>query len=627
KTYFNKIYTLVFLFLFTVVSLSSFFGNFIIQGIEERDGVNSLIYNYGNLGYGLYLLTCFSVGFVFILRKYKRATGFFKLQLVYVFFGVLISLVIGFVNNFVLTYLGDFRYNWVGPVSTLVMVACIAYAIIRYRLMGIRLILSRIYVYSLVGVYTYIVYFVVMYVGDNFLGGLYDVRFLLLSIFCSFAYAIGLIPLLNKVQASSDVLFYRGYNPQRIFKDLGLRLSSVIELKSVLNILAGEFKKILAVDEINVLLFKNTKNKITCLPVFGELKSKKNLFKEQTIDFLANSQKILTVDELKEAGNIVLAKELVKRNIEIVAPLIVRSKVVGVILLGEKISQDAYTQEDFDFLEVISSQAAVAIDNARLYKEVADYNKNLEKKVAAQTKDINNKQEKLQRLLNMRSEFLDITSHQLRTPVSVIKGVISMLDEGSVPKNKVKEFMKMAFDKSLKLEQIVDEILRASEMDSEKFVLNLSPVDIIPLVKEIYEEKVPIARKNGIDLQLILPKVQTIKVMSDLKYIKHVIINLVNNALQYAPKGKISVIVKQLSGKMILDVEDNGIGIPKSDIPKLYTKFSRANNAKETFVDGSGLGLYIIKQIIAAHKGASVKILKTEVGKGTTMRVSLPLLK
>lgn len=615
------------------------FSDLFITDVIIRDNFEHVII-FSNYYYYIYpslISIAFLWGYINLLVKRSRNKGIVKYQLTLVFLGAFLSSSFGMFTNLILPSFGVFTYNWLAQILALIMAGCIAYAIIRYRFMDIRLIISRLYIYTLIGVFTYVFYFIFAMVSEYFMGGVMNVRSWTLGGVFAFIYAIVFIPLLNRVQESSDVLFYRGYNPQRIFKDLALRLSSVIQLDQVLKILSFEFKKVLETEDLNVILFNIRERKVgkkmgldvKCLPVFGRLEKlkKKKDIKMMLCETLVKSKKMIIRDELDDKKDKDLIKELVKYKIEIATPLITRSKTRGMILLGDKISKSSYSKEDIDFLEVIGSQAAVAIENARLYKEVGDFSKNLQRKVGLQTKDIKNKQEKLQKLLSMRSEFLDITSHQLRTPVSVIKGVLSMLDEGSVPKSKVKEFMNMAFNKSLKLEQIVDEILRASEMDSERFKLELSPVDIVPLVSEIYAEKKFIAKKNNVELILNLPIAKELMVMSDLKYIKHVIINLVNNSLQYTPKGSITINLRKTGGNAIIEVIDTGIGIPKKDISKLYKKFSRANNAKETFTDGSGLGLYIIRQIIEAHRGASVKIKNTKINKGTAMEVILPLIK
>ena len=613
------------------------FSDFLIQGVLINQNQEHVIVfaSYYKYIYPPLVSLAFLWGYINLLRKRNNSKGITRYQITLVFLGAFLSSSFGMITNLILPSLGVFAYNWVGQILALIMAGCIAYAIIRYRFMDIRLIASRIYIYTLIGSFTYTVYYIFAMISVNYLGGVMDLRSIVFGGLIAFSYAIVFIPLLNKIQESSDVLFYRGYNPQRIFKDLGLRLSSVIDLEQLFKILDLELKKILGAEDINVFLFKavgqKKKSKLNadtvCSSAYGVLKTRKSLNNYITSDVFTKNKKVIVRDELNYAENKKEARKLEKYKIEIVSPLIIRSKVIGVILLGQKKSQGSYTREDIEFLEVISAQAAVAVENALLYGEVARFNKNLRRKVEMQTRDIKEKQEKLQRLLNMRSEFLDITSHQLRTPVSVIKGVLSMLEEDSVPKARVKEFIGMAFNKSLKLEQIVDEILRASEMDSDNFELSLSAVNIVPLINEIYNEKLFIAKKNGITLKLELPDIEVMKVMSDLKYIKHVIINLVNNALQYTPKGSVVIRLKGLRGRVIIEVEDTGIGIPKKDVPKLYKKFSRADNAKETFTDGSGLGLYIIKKIIEAHKGASIKIKKTQIGKGTTMVVSLPVVK
>jgi signal transduction histidine kinase len=201
-----------------------------------------------------------------------------------------------------------------------------------------------------------------------------------------------------------------------------------------------------------------------------------------------------------------------------------------------------------------------------------------------------------------------------------------MLGEGSVPEDKKQQFLNSALAKSYKLEEVVDEILRASEMDSDKFEIDLRVVDLADILEQIYIDKKVLADEKGVELKFNLPKSMP-KILSDERYIKHAIRNLINNSLQYTKKGSIILSINLKKDLLEIVVSDTGIGIPKKDLPKLFKKFSRAKNAVDAYTDGSGLGLFIIKKIMDAHPGGQVHIKETTINKGTTISLVLPVAK
>ena len=553
-------------------------------------------------------------------RYYHRFTSTTRSQIKYIMVAGLIGFV-GGATNFFPQLLHIYP---IGNYFVISYVALVAYAIVKYRLMGIRLIASRVYVYALIAIFSYAYFYLVVLVDDNALDGVYGQKALFFAPFFSLVFAILFIPLFKQIQKSSDIIFYSGYNPRKIIKNLGLQLSSVINLDELLTILEFEFKKILATENIEVyLLHKKEKDVCSFSPI--KLPGAKDVIIEGIVcDEIMKSKAIIVRDEADKMGRKKLAKELDKLHSKVVAPLTLRSEVIGVILLDKKITDEAYSQEDIEFLEIISAQAAVAIENARLYKQVDEFNKTLQQKVDEQTRDIKDKTERLRRLIEMRSDFLDITSHQLRTPVSVIKGVLSMLDEGSIPEAKKQEFIRGALVKSIKLSEIINDILRASEMDSDKLQVKIKPTNLNELLAKIKEDKIKVAEMKKLKLEFVLPKKPLPPVLSDERYLEQVLINLINNSLQYTPKGTITVSAEVKKNVVIVRIKDTGIGIAPDELHKLFQKFGRAGNAVASYTDGSGLGLYIIKQIVGAHRGAKIELEHTELGKGTTFALTLP---
>lgn len=274
--------------------------------------------------------------------------------------------------------------------------------------------------------------------------------------------------------------------------------------------------------------------------------------------------------------------------------------------------------------------------------KLKDLTNNLEEKVEEQTHDIKAKNTELERMLKIQSEFLDITSHQLRTPVSVIKGVSSIMIEPNfekLPKEKQKQFIQGISEKSAKLESIIRDILTASELDTKKFsVKHNSPlIHLEDVVEQAVKGSSFEAEQRKIDLVFNKPIKPLSRIKGEARFLEQAFANLINNALKYTPslvqvkearsqrdaQGLVEVTVNETKDDIVVKVKDNGIGIPKEDLNGLFTKFVRAANASNMYTDGSGLGLYIVKEIVDGHNG---KVwVESEVGKGSEFYISLPV--
>jgi signal transduction histidine kinase len=269
----------------------------------------------------------------------------------------------------------------------------------------------------------------------------------------------------------------------------------------------------------------------------------------------------------------------------------------------------------------------------------------LEEKVKAQTHNLEEKNQNLVKLLIMRSEFLDLASHQLRTPVSVIKNIIEMMDEGDfdkLSKEERKRHIHNAFEKSIKLEQIINDILVTSELDTVGFKVDASNAQEIRLEDLVDKAVADInfeAEQRKIALDWKRPKAPLPPIIGNDHYLYHAVFNLIDNAVKYTPSlgqtkesrgkrslaGQVKIGLEMQGEELVFSVQDNGIGIPRGEVTDMFKKFSRASNARDMYTDGSGLGLFIVKEIVEGH-GGRVGV-ESELGKGSTFRIFLPIRK
>jgi len=228
--------------------------------------------------------------------------------------------------------------------------------------------------------------------------------------------------------------------------------------------------------------------------------------------------------------------------------------------------------------------------------------------------DLERANERLKELDNLKSEFLSFASHQIRSPLTAIRGYTSMAlegDFGDIP-DKIKETMKVIDTSTQSLVVIVNEFLDISRIEQGRVKYEFIDFDAAELTKEVVAEQRPNVENRGLTLDMNVVGEGFIT-SSDKGKIKQVIGNVIDNSVKYTPKGSIHVEVSRKADTILISVKDTGIGIDSEDFPKLFSKFTRAKDANKTNVMGTGLGLYVAKQMLEALQG---KIWVESKGKG-----------
>ncbi|MEK9180805.1 MAG: HAMP domain-containing sensor histidine kinase [Patescibacteria group bacterium] len=228
----------------------------------------------------------------------------------------------------------------------------------------------------------------------------------------------------------------------------------------------------------------------------------------------------------------------------------------------------------------------------------------------------------------LKTDFITLSSHQLRTPLSAIKWFAEILltqRKGKLNKNQL-EYIREIQRSNERAIALVSDLLQVSRVSEGKLHLDLAEADLPTLIEEVIDSNRSFLTNKGIVLHLEILNGPLPNIFVDKAKIRRVAQNILLNAIKYTPKGgQINVILKNNSDDVICAISDNGVGIPADQQNKIFERFYRATNVLRIEPDGTGLGLFIAKSLVEAHRG---KVwFESEEGKGTTVSFSLPFRK
>lgn len=211
---------------------------------------------------------------------------------------------------------------------------------------------------------------------------------------------------------------------------------------------------------------------------------------------------------------------------------------------------------------------------------------------------------RLQELDKQKTEFLSIAAHQLRTPLSIIKGYVELLSDGGYGRTtkEMKDIFHNMDESNEHLIKLVDEFLNISRIEQGRVKFDFQPGDAVQLVKGIITELAPKAKTKNLRLA-VKAKTKIPLVNMDAEKVRHVIFNFVDNAIKYSEVGEVAVILENDKDGITVKVRDSGIGFGKIDGANFFQKFYRGDNVKGMNVTGTGLGLYVCRKFIEAHGG------------------------
>lgn len=516
----------------------------------------------------------------------------------------------------------------------------IAYAIIRHRLMDIKLVMRKSSVYAASFISIIILAAFTRFAFSGFaLKGISWVEIFILIL------AIFIFPFLRSFyyRLANKYFFSSLYDGQEVIAKLSEKLGSTLNIDKIHNYIYESLNGAFHLKSFAVLKHNDLKNENE--KIKGKNKNKEDKYIIQfNKDFILNGQKEffgnqllhkefiakgkpIVVEEIKSTLNNRKTKGIIRLfnqlGVEIVMPLNVGKKTIGLIALGSKESKDMYNDEDIQVLEIIGAQAAMAIQNALQYEATKDFNIRLQKEVAEATEDLRVANKELKKLDKAKTAFLSIASHQLRAPLTAIKGFASLLLDGSYGEvsSEKKEVLQKIFDSNERLSKLTENLLNISRIQSGRLTFTFEKNDAVELVQTVMDEMKLNAEKKGLYLNFEHEKIIE-PFIFDKGKMHEVVINIVDNAIKYTKEGGIAISIKDGKSKLKILIKDTGIGIDPEDKEHIFKKFQRGQHASKVYTEGAGIGLFIVQEILKAHKG-KLSVESPGLGKGSTFIIEM----
>lgn len=571
----------------------------------------------------IYLVPFVIWSFVNFILNFRSSQGLRKEQFRYLLLGLTGMVSVGLLTNLLLPLIGISRLAVLGPSSSLFFIGAVAYTIVAHRLLDVRLVVARTIAYSALVLIIAVFYISSTLLLTNFLFktttstgqlALYSA----LTLIVAFTFQ----PLRRFLETTTDKIFFKGdYDSNGLLSDLTKVMAETILIDDIAHNLLGKLTANMRITRGAFVLTDAGKIFVSETQGYKE----EPQFNEKDVFSLQALDKTLVFEELEESP----AKELMRKlDVTVVIPLRTQVDHVGVLLLGEKASGEIYSEKDLKVLEIFAPEAAISFENAKSVEKIRRFNITLKEQVERATRELRDANEQLKDLDKLKDEFLSIASHDLRTPMTAIKGYLWMaLNDraGKIENPALKRYLDISYASSERMISLINDLLNVSRIKAGRMQMIFEDIDFKTIVDQVFAELASKSTEKSIELKYV-GEASLPHVIADKQKMAEVLQNLIGNALKFTPeKGKITVTTKpsKEAGFVEIAVADTGVGLSKEDAAKLFEKFGRVEQSYKSAKTsgGTGLGLYITKNYTEMHGG---KIWVTsELGKGTTFTFTL----
>jgi len=619
--------TSIFILGLSLVTLCIHFTPFVFHDVQiGLSGDLAVNVSFGIALFVLQVVTVLGLTIAQLFNGLRAASRSQRGQNLSILIGVLPALILAPITSFILPVVyGQVIFVSITPLYIVFFVGMVAYAMIRHGLFDIRLAVVRTATYLLSIATLAIAYLVAAFlIFGQLLGQQTLTREVVLNVSLALALAFAFQPIKRFFDKLTNRVFYQdNYNVDDFFSELSRALTSTNDLHGLLGKAIEKIAYTMKSSDGSFVIYTGVeRSEQTGTGKFSRISYKDVQWLDNHLGDSVMGPKVLNLLEDDEP----LRKMMVSHRLAIILPLQRQGTKMGYLFLGEH-KRSRYTPRDIRVIWSLADELVIAIQNALTVEQIKELNAHLEQRIDSATKELRRSNAQLQKLDEAKDDFISMASHQLRTPLTSIKGYISMMIEGDIGKitPEQEHVLSEAFISSERMVRLISDFLNVSRLQTGKFVIEKHPVDLAVLVQNEIDSLAPNAMARGMKFIYKIPK-NIPKFNLDENKIQQVIMNFSDNAIYYSKdNGKITISLKKIDNYVEFVVKDSGIGVPEAEQAHLFNKFFRATNARRARPDGTGVGLFLAKKVIDAHDGEI--IFESKEGKGSSFGFRLPLPK
>lgn len=624
----------------------------ILVNVDIQNIPRKLETSLGLYFYAAHLFLNLGILFINLIKNYRYHTGIQKIQLGYIFIGLAASALFGLLFNIVLPLTNDYSYIWLGPDFTIILIIITAYAILRHRLFDIRIRLQNVLNALLPIILSLALTLFVGWVGYRLL--FLNVRWLVIIIALTSILAYWGLQQLFARTSIGYILFRKTYKYRKALQNLADVAPTIVQLDVLSKQIVKTFIENMRVTKAAVLIRSNLRENDF------DILEKKYFSQDELHPFLQVNDTLIesftgehsayVCDEICTELETTQVFPTRKHQLRTICNICTQSQaamiiglraqhtLVGFLLLGNKFPDKPYTSEDVALLEDISGEIAVALLNAKLHQDKEILTRMLREEVNRSTQALQDKVLENKELADVKSKFITVASHQMRTPISVVRNTMQMILEDYIDNTQNRKvdlqqemqeigmLLRNSLLASENLHNTIEMILAASEFAGGGVTVLTDKIETQAMLKQ-HEQYVrsllrPDSKKNitlHVDIDEDLPPV----LHQDKRKLRMIIDILLSNAVLYTLTGDITFRVAAHDNMLTIQVADTGIGIPGHEQHKLFERFIRLPNAQKVVPDGTGLGLYLAKEYTELLRGHLS--FESEEGIGSTFTITIPV--
>ncbi len=504
----------------------------------------------------------------------------------------------------------------------LIVPVAIGFSIVKYRAMDIEIVINRSLVYTLVTGIIVIFYLGLVGLIGHFIQTLSRQYNHFFTILFTLIAAVMFSPLKQHIQILVDKTFYRiKYNYRQAIKDFSKAVTTARDQDTLIKLLIKKIQTAIPLKKIAVLLPASMRKYYIVGNSHGFSQKEKSL-----LQFDYNDQFVKEIQKARlpliQKGRSKFADVLEKPldglfkecEIEMILPVFLEKSLVGLLLLGRKLSEAKYDDNDIGLLIPMAEECFMALERLKYQESMM-----LER----------TEKEKHEEISKLKSEFISHVSHELRTPLTAMCWSVDNLLDGIPEKStpKVMEYLKNVSENIRYLRYMIENLLDVTKIEAGKIEIHKEKLDSMREIKKVVKFLNPIANKRKIKIDTSLKK--SLYVLADQDYLQAILTNLIDNAIKYSYEGcviKIGSKQMRMNNKKsvaAISIQDSGKGIPQEKLKTIFERFGRVKKEKAERQKGVGLGLHIVKKMVELH-GGEVKV-ESQLNKGSTFTFTLPV--